>query len=103
MRFDSMSIVSKVSGQGGGEIDEEAVVEWANKKIADNDGSSEITSFRDSSLKTSIFFMDLLEAMRPGVVDWDLLRGVESAEDLMHNAKYVISVSRKVGAAVFIT
>ena len=87
MRYHSMSIIRKVSGDKG--VDEESVVAWTNKRIAENDGSSAITSFRDQSLKTSIFFMDLLEAMKPGVVDWDLLR-VEGEEDLMHNAKYVI-------------
>ena len=96
MRYHSMSIIRKVSGDKG--VDEESVVAWTNKRIAENDGSSAITSFRDQSLKTSIFFMDLLEAMKPGVVDWDLLRGVEKEEDLMHNAKYVISVARKIGA-----
>jgi plastin-1 len=30
------------------------------------------------------------------------MRGIESKEDLMHNAKYVISVARKMGATVFI-
>ena len=31
------------------------------------------------------------------------MRGIESEEDLMHNAKYVVSVARKLGATVFIT
>lgn len=31
------------------------------------------------------------------------MRGIEKDDDLMHNAKYVISVARKLGATVFIT
>ena len=47
--------------------------------------------------------MDLLEAIEPGIVDWEGLRGVESAEDRKHNAQYVISVARKLGCPVFLT
>ena len=47
--------------------------------------------------------MDLLEALEPGVVDWDVLRGVEEEKDRRHNAQYVISVARKLGCPVFIT
>ena len=39
---------------------------------------------------------------QPGIVNWEIMRGIESKEDLMHNAKYVISVARKMGATVFI-
>ena len=74
-----------------------------NTKIMESDeGSSVMKSFRDPENKNSVMFMDLLEAMRPGIVNWEIMRGIESKEDLMHNAKYVISVARKMGATVFI-
>ena len=63
-----------------------------------------ITGLSSSLLvANSVFFMDLLEALEPGVVDWDVLRGVEAEEDRRHNAQYVISVARKLGCPVFIT
>jgi len=39
---------------------------------------------------------------QPGIVNWEIMRGIETQEDLMHNAKYVLSVARKMGATVFI-
>ena len=68
-----------------------------------NGSSGELETFKDSDLATSVFFMDLLEAIQPGIVDWDILRGVESADDRRYNAQYVISVARKLGCPVFLT
>ena len=80
-------------------IDEKIVLEWANGRA----GESTISGFGDSELSDSVFIMDLLNAMRPGIVNWTLVHGIDSPDDQMHNAKYVISVARKIGCAVFLT
>ncbi len=40
-----------------------------------------IRSFKDPSLTTGIFFLDLLEALRPGVVDPTLILNVNESSD----------------------
>lgn len=123
LRYHSLQICTQAIGEGDGvaqpaaegrkrsssksrnlqDVDEKVVVQWVNTKIMESDeGSSVMKSFRDPENKNSVMFMDLLEAMRPGIVNWEIMRGIESKEDLMHNAKYVISVARKMGATVFI-
>ena len=84
-------------------VKEEEIIYWANEKCESNGCSGDLESFSDRDSANSVFFMDLLEALEPGVVDWDVLRGVEAEEDRRHNAQYVISVARKLGCPVFIT
>ena len=70
LRFHSLQIVTQaLGGQESGkslqDVDEKAVVQWVNDKIASSDeGSSKMKSFRDPENKNSVMFMDLLEAMR---------------------------------------
>ena len=106
LRFHSLSIVAEATGVDARslkDVDEKVVVNWVNEKLASSEeGGSIMKSFREPENKNSVLFMELLEAMRPGIVNWEIMRGIESREDLMHNAKYVISVARKMGATVFI-
>ena len=44
-------------------------------------GARPIRSFKDPSLTTGIFFLDLLEALRPGVVDPTLVLNVNENSD----------------------
>ena len=96
MRYHSLTIVSKALGikqtASHKDIDESKIIEWANAKCEDNGCTVELETFKDPELATSVFFMYLLEAIEPGIVDWEVLRGVESAEDRKQNAQYVISV-----------
>ena len=106
LRFHSLTIVSKALGieaSSHKDVDETQIIDWANEKCEENGSSGELETFKDSDLATSVFFMDLLEAIQPGIVDWDILRGVESADDRRYNAQYVISVARKLGCPVFLT
>ena len=50
-----------------------------------------IRSFKDPSLTTGIFFLDLLEALRPGIVDPTLVLNVNETseyEDRKQNGKF---------------
>ena len=73
---------------------------WANAKVDDED--SQIESMRDSTIRDSVFIMDLLNTIRPGVVNWELVHGIESPEDRLHNARYVLSVACKLGCHVYL-
>jgi len=47
------------------------------------------------------FFLDLLNAIRPKTVDYNLVNSGATNEEGMQNAKYAISVARKIGACIF--
>lgn len=59
-------------------------------------------NFKDSSLKNSKFFGDLIYAIEPRAVDYEQFSSATDPDALMANARYVISSARKLGACVFL-
>jgi plastin-1 len=59
-------------------------------------------SMQDSSLRNSVFLCDLLNALSPGIVDYELVTNGVSEENAKLNAMYAISVARKLGAVIFV-
>lgn len=68
------------------------------------DGKGElapITSLADKSLADGRFFMHILADIEPRAVNWDIMMDAADDEGKTNNAKYVISVARKLEALVF--
>ncbi|KAJ3157011.1 hypothetical protein HDU89_002421 [Geranomyces variabilis] len=88
---------------GGREITDNDMIKWANDtvKTRANKGSV-MSSFKDSSLKTGVFFLDLLQGIKKGVVNYELVSQGSSDDDAKMNAKYAISIARKLGATIFV-
>lgn len=59
-------------------------------------------SFKDPSLCTSHFFLDLIQAIKPGIVNPDLVTPGSDEAGMKLNAKYAISIARKLGATIFL-
>jgi plastin-1 len=57
---------------------------------------------QDKSLSSGQFFLDLLSAIEPRVVNWYLVTAGQTQEDKESNAKYIISVARKLGCSIFL-
>jgi plastin-1 len=89
--------------EGITDITEDHIVRWANEKVASSGKTSAMRSFKDSSLKNSVFLLELVAAIESRAVNFDLVSRGDTYEDQMMNAKYVISNARKVGACVFLT
>lgn len=64
--------------------------------------TSNIESFKDKSLSSGLFFLELLSAVEPRVVNWNLVTKGESDEEKKLNATYIISVARKLGCSIFL-
>ena len=54
-------------------INDTAIIEWANSNVRSSGKFSTMANFKDPSLKNSNFFLDLLNSLRPGVVNYDLV------------------------------
>lgn len=70
----------------------------------DLDGKGEVpplTSLKDKSLSDGRFFMHLLADIEPRAVNWEIMMDTDTDEGKENNAKYVISVARKLNALVF--
>lgn len=89
-------------------LTEEDVLRWANEAVAASGSARRIESFRERSICTGRFLLDLIGAVEPRSVDqsliqpvdWDLVRGADPDACAL-NAKYAISCARKVGCSVF--
>jgi len=97
MRAHVLSILKSL----GSSVDDSAMIKWANEQVAASGKSSTMSNFKDGSLKTSIFFLDLLNTIRK-CVNADLVTPGVTDEDALQNAKYAISIARKLGCTIFL-
>jgi len=56
---------------------------------------------KDKSLSDGRFFMHILADIESRAVNWDIMMASDTDEGKENNAKYVISVARKLNALVF--
>jgi plastin-1 len=101
MRYHTIKFLSKLTVDGA-QVTDEQIVEWANKKVAEAGRPSTMKNFKDKTLSTSLFFFDLLHAVNGDIINWDLVTGAANDEDKLLNAKYAISVARKLGCTIFL-
>jgi len=104
MRFHTLKFLAEVQSKkfGGKEVTDEMIVQWANDRVKAANRTTKMSGFKDDSLKSGIFFMDLLFSCESRIVDWDFVTPGDSKENQMLNAKYAISVARKLGATIFL-
>ena len=88
------------SGEGGKQLEERDVIEWANAKVGET--APPIGSLKDTSLGSGRFLLALLRAVEPRSVDSAQVKEGATAEERMLNAKYAISCARRVGCMVFL-
>jgi plastin-1 len=58
---------------------------------------------QDEGIRTSHFLLNLLTAVEPRSVNRDVITAGATPEEAALNAKYVLSVARKIGCLVFCT
>ncbi|KAJ8527856.1 hypothetical protein K7X08_015307 [Anisodus acutangulus] len=63
---------------------------------------SQIESFKDKSISSGKFFLELLSDVEPRVVNCSLVTTGKTDEDKKLNATYIISVARKLGCSIFL-
>lgn len=88
--------------KGGRPLSDQDLVRWANDTVARGGKSSKMTNFKDRSLSTGIYFLDVLNGIKPGYVDYNLVTSGRTEEDAFNNAKLAISIARKLGATIFL-
>jgi len=86
----------------GKEITDTDILQWANEKVKSSGRTSQMGSFKDKSLSSGIFFLELLTAVEPRVVSWNVVTKGETEEEKKLNATYIISVARKMGCSIFL-
>jgi len=101
MRHHVLCVLKQVGG--GAPVSEQQMIKWANDLVAASGKGSKMQSFKDGSLKTSQFFCELIDGIRPGFVDWSLVNSPASDDkQCTENAKLAINLARKLGATIFL-
>lgn len=106
MRFSMLQLLKNLrshsQGKAGKEMTDADILNWANRKVKKAGRTSQMESFKDKNLSSGIFFLELLSAVEPRVVNWSLATKGETEEDKKLNATYIISVARKLGCSIFL-
>lgn len=79
--------------KGGREITDSDIVKWANEQVKKGGKSSSMRSFKDGNLKTGHFFLDLLDSLKPGYVDYSLVYEGRNEEECKANGEFVFPTS----------
>lgn len=101
MRLQVLKLLSDVGGGKAPKDDE--VISWANEQVEKSGKDTRITSFKDSSLANGLFLLDLLAAVEGRLINPEIVTPGSNDDEKKNNARYVISVARKLGAQVFLT
>lgn len=101
MRENVTQTMKKLS-KSGRDITDMEMIRWANEAVQRGGKTSKVSSFKDPSFRTGVFACDVLNGIRPGSVDYAMVSRGTALEDAKLNAKYAISVARKIGAVIFV-
>ncbi len=64
------------------------------------ENTKHITSLKDPQMSNGIFIIWLCAAIEPRAVNWEIVNEGKTDKDKIDNAKYAISVARKLGAVM---
>jgi plastin-3 len=103
MRSYTLSVLSSLNNQStaSNASVEQEIVKWVNTKLESAQKDSKIHSFQDSKIATAKPIIDLIDAIKPGVINYELLQEGGSYEEDLANAKYALSMARRIGARVY--
>ena len=103
MRRDIINTLSALAQRmGKRELSDNDMIKWANDMSRKGGRNSSIRSFKDSSIGSGVFLLDVLNGMKSSYVDYDLVTPGKSNDDAYANAKLSISIARKLGATIWL-
>jgi len=114
MRYFAVKQISDLSF-GGKKVTDADILQWANVTIAQYDDrkSKPIGNFKDRTLSTCVFYIELLAAVRPNDVDTSLIHydvrplvnnrvNDNMRTERIENARLAMSYARKFGSDLFV-
>lgn len=73
MRAYTLSILTQLA-ESGNPIVEAEIITWVNSKLSEAKKSSSIRSFQDTSLHNALAVIDLVDAIKPGTINYDVIK-----------------------------
>ncbi|EZA48397.1 Plastin-3 [Ooceraea biroi] len=84
MRSYTLSILTSLAGTQGSTLVEKEIVQWVNSKLQAAGKTSSIKGFQDYAISDGKVVIDLIDAIKPGSVNYDLVKegGTEQVRNL---------------------
>jgi len=103
MRRDIINTLTSLAQRmGKRELSDSDMIKWANDMSKKGGRNSSVRSFKDQSIGSGVFLLDVLNGIKSSYVDYDLVTPGKSDEDAYANAKLSISIARKLGATIWL-
>lgn len=93
MRRNIVQTLASLS-KGGREVTDSDIVKWANDTVKKAGKSSSMRSFKDPGIKNAVFFLDLLDSLKPGYVDYSLVNNGNTDDECRLNGEQIVSAMR---------
>lgn len=101
MRAYTLTILAKCTQSGESMANDKEIIAWVNDKLAAAGKPSRVKSFQDPSISNARVVLDLIDAIKPGTINYELVKSGGDAESNLENAKYAITCGRKIGAKIY--
>jgi len=100
MRAYTLSLLKQLSPDGSPIVESE-IIAWANERLASKGVS--IRHFKDKANKDAVPVLHLIDVLKPGTIDYSVVKQGSnlSVEECMSNAKYAITMARRINAPVY--
>ena len=79
MRAYTLSVLSQLANTGNPIIEKE-IVQWVNNKLSSAGKTTSIRSFQDSSISDAKVVIDLVDSIKQGSINYELVKDVENDE-----------------------
>lgn len=73
MRAYTLSLLTQLTNSGDPMLEKE-IIKWTNNKLETADKERRIRNFQDSSIGNSLVLIDLIDAIKPGVINYDCIK-----------------------------
>lgn len=100
MRAYTLSILAQLADTGHPIVEKE-IVDWANRKLKEAGKQTQIRGFQDPCICDARPVIDLVDAINPGCINYSQVLEGQTEEERLANAKYAISMARKLGARIY--
>lgn len=87
MRAYTLSLLTQLANSGDPIIEKE-IIQWTNDKLTQAEKTSRIKSFQDSSIADGRVLIDLIDSIKPGVINYEVVKDSGTREVIITSSFY---------------
>jgi plastin-1 len=87
MRANIVATLKSLGTKSGKDITDQDILKWANSMAQKGGKSGPVRGFKDPSISSGVYLLDVLNGLKPGYVDYNLVTPGRTEEDAYLNGK----------------